>query len=95
MLHRIIVKYTPLVTDRDTFAEEVLGIFKPLETMDGIRRVGIVKGLPLAENRWDLMIEIEMEKSALPAYNESAPHKKWKTEYACFVEKKAIFDCEQ
>lgn len=95
MLHRIIVKYTPLVTDRDAFAEEVLGIFKPLETMDGIHKVGIVKGLPLAENRWDLMIEIEMEKSALPAYNESAPHKKWKTEYACFVEKKAIFDCEQ
>ena len=95
MLHRIIVKYTALGTDRDAFAEEVLGIFKPLENMDGIHRVGIVKGLPLAENRWDLMIEIEMDRDALPAYNESAPHKKWKTEYACFVEKKAIFDCEQ
>lgn len=94
MLHRIIVKYTPLVTDRDAFAEEVLGVFKPLEQMDGIRKVGVVKGLPLAENRWDLMIEIDMEKDALPAYNGSAPHKKWKTEYACFVEKKAIFDCE-
>lgn len=94
MLHRIIVKYTPLVTDRDAFAEEVLGVFKPLEQMEGIRKVGVVKGLPLAENRWDLMIEIDMEKDALPAYNGSAPHKLWKEKYASFVEKKAIFDCD-
>ena len=94
MLHRIIVKYTPLVTDRDAFAEEVLMVFKPLEQTDGIRRVDIVKGLPLAENRWDLMIEIEMDEKALPAYNESAPHKLWKQKYAPFIEKKAIFDCD-
>lgn len=93
MLHRIIVKYTTSVTDRDAFAGEVLELFKSTEQIPGIHEVRVIPGLPLAPNRYDLMIEIEMEKDALEAYNDSPAHLTWKRDYARFVESKAIFDC--
>ena len=94
MLHRIIVKYTELVTDREKFEKEVLELFNPVTSIEGIRSVKTVAGLPLAPNRYDLIIEIEMDRESLEAYNECEPHKIWKRDYAKYVEKKAIFDCE-
>ena len=37
---------------------------------------------------------MDMEKDALPAYDVSEPHLRWKTEYGGLVAKKAIFDCD-
>ena len=45
-------------------------------------------------NRYDLMIVLDMDPEALPAYDVSEPHIRWKTEYGSVVETKAIFDCE-
>ena len=45
-------------------------------------------------NRYDLMIVMDMDKEALPAYDVSEPHIRWKTEYGDRVAKKAIFDCD-
>ena len=45
-------------------------------------------------NRFDLLIRIDMERNALPDYDESAIHRRWKTEYGPLLEKKAIFDYE-
>ena len=45
-------------------------------------------------NRYDLMIIIDMEKEALPAYATSEPHLRWKSEYGDRIAKKAIFDCD-
>ena len=74
--------------------KEVLELFNPVTSIEGIRSVKTVAGLPLAPNRYDLIIEIEMDRESLEAYNECEPHKIWKRDYAKYVEKKAIFDCE-
>ena len=41
-----------------------------------------------------MMIVMDMEKDALPAYDVSGPHLRWKAEYGGIVAKKAIFDCD-
>ena len=41
-----------------------------------------------------MMIVIDMDAPALPAYDVSEPHLRWKAEYGPLIEKKAIFDCE-
>ena len=46
------------------------------------------------ENRYDLMIEIDMEPEALDAYDRSVWHHQWKEQYGSLLEKKAIFDHE-
>ena len=45
-------------------------------------------------NRYDLLILMCMEKSALEAYDACPAHKQWKQNYGELIEKKAIFDCE-
>ena len=92
MRHCILVKYNQEVKDRAAFAQEALQVFAPLKDMPGIHAVTATECLPLADNRYDLLIEIYMERDALPSYNESAPHKLWKRDYAKYIDKKAIFD---
>ena len=45
-------------------------------------------------NRYDLLIRIAMDESALPLYDACDAHHRWKDEYGALIEKKAIFDCE-
>ena len=95
MLHRIIVKYNETVTDREAFAKAAEELFKGVLTIEGIHGVRTVKGLPIADNRWDLIIEIDMDRQSLEAYSQSEPHKIWKRDWACYIDKKAIFDSEE
>jgi len=46
------------------------------------------------ENRYDLLIRIDMDKSSLCLYDECENHHKWKETYSSLIEKKAIFDYE-
>ena len=94
MQHLVIVKYTELVRDRQAFEKEVCELFSGLTAIEGIHDVRLIPGKPLRENRYDLIIKIHMDESALSAYDESEIHKTWKREYAKYVLQKAIFDCE-
>ena len=42
----------------------------------------------------DLMIVVDMEKSALEAWDASALHRRWKERFGSLLASKAIFDCE-
>ena len=46
------------------------------------------------DNRYDLMIVVEMEKAALPNWDASRIHHQWKEQFGGLLEKKAIFDYE-
>ena len=46
------------------------------------------------ENRYDVMIVLEMDRAALVRYDESEMHHRWKDEFGGLLEKKAIFDYE-
>lgn len=94
MKHFIIVKFKKDF-DYENSVDDIYGIFSKTLQISGISAVDVKKSNSDRENRYDLMIEITMEKSALNAYDVSAPHRMWKEKYGKYIEKKAIFDCER
>ena len=93
MKHYIIVKFTE-GTDFHALEKPVRGIFEQTLTIPGIRGVDVRLSNSDRPNRYDMMIVMDMDKDALPAYDRSEPHLRWKSEYGGVVAKKAIFDCE-
>jgi len=69
-------------------------IFTKLLVVDGIHGVEVIENVIDRPNRYDVLIRIDMDKDALPAYDESEPHKEWKKEFGALLESKAIFDYE-
>ena len=61
----------------------------------GIHNVSLYPNVIERENRYDLLIEIDMEPDALEAYDCSVWHRQWKEQYGALLDKKAIFDYER
>jgi len=93
MKHHIIVKFTE-GTDTAALLEPVRAIFEQTLSIPGVHGVELKSSCVDRPNRFDLMIVLDMDKEALPAYDASAPHAQWKQEYGPITAKKAIFDCE-
>ncbi len=93
MKHHIIVKFTE-GTDTAALVEPVRSIFEETLSIPGIHGVELKLSNSDRANRYDLMIVIDMDKEALPAYDASEPHHRWKEEYNDRIAKKAIFDCD-
>ena len=93
MKHYIIVKFKQDF-DYKAHISDIKDIFAQTLEIDGISKVAVKLSNSDRENRYDVMIEITMEKSALPDYDVSAPHLLWKEKYGGYIDKKAIFDCE-
>lgn len=94
MKHYIIVKFKE-GTDVKALAGPVREIFEETLTIPGIHGLDVRVSNSDRPNRYDLMILVLMDKEALPAYDASEPHHRWKDEYGGRIEKKAIFDCEE
>lgn len=73
---------------------EINGLFSSLTELDGIHSVSVCPNCTDRRNRYDLMIEITMEKDALEVYDSSPQHARWKSEYCPLLEAKAVFDRE-
>lgn len=89
--HYIIVKFRE---GTDVQAAAVRELFEGTLSIPGIRGVDVRTSCSSRPNRFDMMIVIDMDAPALPAYDVSEPHLRWKAEYGPLIEKKAIFDCE-
>ncbi|MBR5339880.1 MAG: hypothetical protein IK150_07310 [Lachnospiraceae bacterium] len=94
MKHHIIVKFEE-GTDVQALLGPVKAIFDECLEIPGIHGVELKTSCINRPNRYDLMIAIDMDKEALPAYDASEPHHRWKEEYGGITVKKAIFDCEE
>ncbi len=92
MKHHILVKFTE-GTDVAALLEPVRAIFAETLSIPGIHGLELKPSCSDRPNRYDLMIVLDMEPEALPAYDASEPHRRWKAEYGAITEKKAIFDC--
>ena len=93
MKHYIIAKF---VEDFDWKAEvpEITTLFNELLGTPGIHGVEVKPCCINRPNRYDLMIEIDMDQDALSAYDASNPHKVWKETYGDTMQKNTIFDSE-
>ena len=94
MKHYIIVKYNECVTDKTGLLEEIKELFEKTTQIEGIHEVYVYPCCIDRPNRYDVMIEIVMEKEALPIYDDCEWHHIWKRDYGKYVGSKTIFDCE-
>lgn len=94
MKHHIIVKYTDEVKDKKALLEEIKALYAGACGIEGVHGVEMKENCVARENRYDLMIVLEMEKQALGNWDDSQIHAKWKRDYGHLIAKKAIFDCE-
>ena len=94
MKHYIIVKFVE-GTDVKALVGPVKAIYDETLSIPGVHGVDVKLSNSDRANRYDLMIVMDMDKEALPAYDVSVPHLRWKTEYGDRVAKKAIFDCDE
>ena len=96
MKHCILVKYNADIdaAKKEKLLSEIKEVFSGLSAIEGIHGVEVIPNVVDRSNRYDLLIRIDMEKETLPVYDDSEPHHIWKRDYACYLEKKAIFDYE-
>lgn len=96
MRHFIIVKFKPEVTQnqKEKMIPEIKMLFDNTKQIKGINNVTVHKNCISRDNRYDIMIEMEMDASSLAEYDSCIWHKRWKEEYGNLIDKKAIFDCD-
>jgi hypothetical protein len=91
MRHFVIAKLKDGIDKMDLIAP-VTEIFEETLKIPGIHSVKVSPCCIDRPNRYDIMIEIEMDPEALPLYDKSAPHKEWKERYGGLLAAKTIFD---
>ena len=94
MKHCIIAKFNESAADKQAALAQVRALLSGAEPIDGVRGITIHENCVARDNRYDLMIVVEMARDALAAYDESAMHHRWKDEFGPLLEQKAIFDFE-
>lgn len=96
MKHYIIAKFLPEVTraQQEEMLPEIRDLFSHLSWLEGVRGVDVVLNCVDRDNRYDLMIEIDMAKESLELYDNSLWHKLWKEKYGKLLAQKTIFDRE-
>lgn len=92
MKHHILVKFNDSVNNKMALLPEIKELFERTLSINGIYSVSLKSNVIDRPNRYDLMIIIDMEQSALEAYDVSEAHRLWKEKYGDMISKKAIFD---
>lgn len=93
MQHHILVKFTQEAGDKPCLIARIRELFAAAPQIPGITDVQIRENCIDRPNRYDLLIVLHMEEAALPIWDESSLHKRWKSEFGVYVAQKAIFDC--
>ena len=94
MKHYIIAKYKPEVQNREELLMQVRALYAEAARIPGVMSAKVIPNCIARENRHDLMIVLDMEKEALPAWDASEIHKAWKARFGDLLAAKTIFDAE-
>ena len=92
MKHCILVKFIKSFNWQSELSK-IATIFDSIN-INGVHKTEYLVNCIDRENRYDLLIRIDMEKEALEKYDMSENHHIWKESYSKYIEKKAIFDYE-
>ena len=74
--------------------EDIKAIYDNAKSIPGIHDVEYHINCTDRPNRYDIAVNIIMDKEALPLWDDSACHKQWKSDYGHMLESKCIFDYE-
>ncbi len=95
MKHCILAKYTAEAYPRRAeLLPRVREIFSAAESIPGVTGAEVFPNCVDRDNRYDVLVVLEMERGALASYDASVMHRRWKDEFGPLLEKKAIFDFE-
>ena len=92
MKHCILVKFNKDY-DWKTELPNIKRIFDSID-VKGVYFVDYITNCIDRENRYDLLIRIDMDKESLTEYDSCQNHHEWKETYSSHIDKKAIFDYE-
>lgn len=95
MKHCILAKFADRSVLTPAFLNELKQLFAPCNGIEGVRGARLISNCVDRENRYDLLIMIDMDKDALPRWDASDIHKAWKNNYGALLQSKAIFDTEE
>ncbi len=93
MKHYIIAKFKDR-SDTEKLLPEITALFQKTMDLDGVEKVTIHKSNSTRDNRYSIMIEMELTPEGLEAFDASEVHRQWKATYGDRLESKAIFDCD-
>ena len=62
--------------------------------LEGVSGASVYPNCVARDNRYDVLIVLDMAPEALPVYDASAMHHLWKEEFGPLLAQKAIFDFE-
>lgn len=93
MKHHIIVKFKEDFKLKENL-NDIKSIFNDTLKINGIYSVEYKLNCIDRENRYHLMIILDMDEGSLESYDKSNAHLLWKNKYSSFIESKAIFDSE-
>ena len=95
MKHCILAKFTPeAYARREALLPRIREIFSAAAEIPGVSGAEVIPNCVARDNRYDVLIRLDMDRAALPLYDDSAMHHRWKEEFTPLLEKKAIFDYE-
>ncbi|MGN0777708.1 MAG: hypothetical protein ACI4MJ_01035 [Aristaeellaceae bacterium] len=94
MLHHILVKWKDKPADTAALNEAIEALFREALCIPGVHGVEVIPNVIDRPNRYDVLIRLTMDAAALPAYDDSEPHHRWKAQYGDMIAHKAIFDCD-
>ena len=93
MKHYIIAKFKDR-DDTEKLLPEIQALFRKALDLEGVENVTIHKTNSTRDNRYSIMIEMDLSPEGLEAFDASEVHKEWKATYGDRLESKAIFDCD-
>ena len=90
MKHYIIVKFKNNYNYKYEI-NNIKNLFDEAKKIDGIEEITIKSSNSNRENRFDLMIEMELTFDGLQSFDNSSIHYDWKNNYGKYIENKTIF----
>ncbi len=93
MKHFILVKFKNK-NDTELLFDEINDLFKQSLNFPGIHNIAIHKSNSELDNRYSLMIEMNLSPDGLKLFDSSEIHQQWKELYGDKLDCKVIFDCD-
>lgn len=95
MKHYIIAKYKPEIQNKEELLQQIRALYAEAAHIPGVMGARVIPNCVARDNRYDVMIVLDMEKDALPAWDASETHKAWKQRFGEMLAGKTIFDAEE
>lgn len=93
MKHCILVKWNNSAV-KPELADAASLLFEEARAYPWVEDVIIHRNCIARDNRYDLFVELIIEKNDLERWDHCAVHKKWKIDFNSYIESKAVLDYE-